>query len=423
MTIKGDLETNNIETWIFEEDLPFSGLIASRVREEIEQTDHLLVILSQQACKSKWVAWELGYALQLRALRGECYPSIIGVLRENTPVPYAIQPLAFGGDEPTGPIYTFSDVRNHTICNAYEVAQLVTQLKPKVTFISRTDGREGELLRESFKCYEKLFPDSAERNAPNDIQAWIDESRLGVHHIPWRDVYAVLHMSELVVGMAYFKAYPAVHWSFGSYFGVRRLWRSNNGITAEWFIEQIDRRLLEIDPNTKGAIWETEKVDLPLLNEVVRRGRIGGYPDTPQALASFRRLRRLNLYHRYGVPALLAADGQALPYWQPAMDDSLLPENEREMILMIRLSANRKLVDVQLGELLDFVYNHLYADAYGGTGTISIPGYSRYLASIRQRVERAAEAGWGLGKLRFRGPIRTLLQLAEREDLVRELDL
>jgi hypothetical protein len=223
--------------------------------------------------------------------------------------------------------------------------------------------------------------------------------------------------------MAYVTTYPVSHWSFGNYLAVRRLWRSNNGSTAEWFREQIDRRLLEIDPDTKGTVWEVEPVDLPLLNETSRRGRIGGYPDTPRVLANIRQLRRLNLYQRHGVPALLAADGLALPYWQPAMDDDLRPENERELILMVRLSQNTRPDDVRLGELLDFVYNDLYADAYGGTGTVSIPGYRRYLASIRERVERAAAGGWALGKLSFRSSIRTLLNLAEQEELVRELDL
>jgi hypothetical protein len=105
------------------------------------------------------------------------------------------------------------------------------------------------------------------------------------------------------------------------------------------------------------------------------------------------------------------------------MDDELHPQNERELILMIQFSQNTHANDVRLAELLDFVYNDLYADAYGGTGIVAIPDFRGYLASIRHRVEQAAAAGWSLGKLSFGRSIRHLLNLAQREDLVRELDL
>ncbi len=423
MTIKRVLEANNIETWIFEEDLPFSTSIADRVREEIAQCDHLLVLLSEAACKSSWVAWELGYALQLQTLRDECYPTIIGVLRDNTRAEYAIQPLAYGQNEPVGSVYMFSDVRNHTVSNAYEVDQLVVQLKPQVTFITRTDGHEGELLQESFKCYEKLFPDPAQRCAPADIETWIDEARIRGSAIRCREVYAVLHLSDLVVGMAYSTSYPDRHWAFGSYFGVRRLWRSNNGSTAEWFSSEIERKLVQIDPDIRGSVFDVEPVDLTLLAEAAQRGRIGGYPDTARVLANIRQLRRLNLYQRHGALAVLAADGRALSYWNPAMDDDLQAENEREMILMVRLLQSTPPETVRLNELLDFLFDDLHGDAYEGPSTVYIPGYRRYLASIRQRVEQAAAGGWRLGKLSFQSAIRTLLNIAKREDLVRELDL
>jgi hypothetical protein len=417
------LEANDNEAWRYEDDLPFSATIAQQVRTAIAQCDHVLVLLSDAACTSDWVAWELGYALELRSTRDERHPTILGVCCNDKNPRHRIQPRVLGSDQPFGPLLDFSAVRTHTMTNPEEIAQLVAQLSPMVTFIGRTDGHEGDLLRESFKCYERLFPEFAERDAPADIQTWIDEARVWPGQRVCEEIYAVLHMGELVVGMAYITAYQRCHLAFGNYFGVRRLWRSNNGSTAESFGAALDRRLIELDPQLRGLVWEVEPADRDLLAGAARRGRIGGHPDSQSVLRSVRQLRRINLYQQHGVRALLGADGNALPYWQPAMDDEMQPENMREMILMVRPFGDVNLAEIRLKELMDFVYGTLYFDAYCGTGTISIPGYRDYLAAIRSRVEHSAAHGWSLGQINYRREIRTLLDIARREDLINELDL
>jgi hypothetical protein len=164
-------------------------------------------------------------------------------------------------------------------------------------------------------------------------------------------------------------------------------------------------------------------VDFKLLGKAATRPRITGHPDTALVLSNLRELRRLNLYQAGGTLALLGPKGEALPYWQPAMDEPLSEENERQLILMARLFPHVRPDDVSLRELLDFVYDDLYGDAYGDAGTVGIPGYRCYVQSVRRRVESAAEEGWSLGKLSFRKSLRQLLRLARQEEVVSELDL
>jgi hypothetical protein len=421
--IKETLEREDIEVWTYEKDLPFSGPIADRVREEISQCDHLFVVLSPAAGRSSWVAWELGHALHLWKSRGERHPSIIGVVSQAGLEATTIQPLAYLTQQPLGPPYSFSAVRNHDLRSPEEVVQLAGQLKPRLTFISRTDGREGDLLRESFKCYEMLFPDAGERDEPSDIETWLTEARIHAGATPWRETYAVMHMGEFVIGMAFFSTHVRRHWSFGNYLGVRRAWRSNNLSRMESFLGQMERRLAEIDPLTKGTVMEVEPVDFKVLELAVSRGRIGGHPDTPIVLSNLRQLRRLNLFQMCGTWAVLGAQGEALPYWQPAMDEEISAGNERQLVLMVRLFSHTRPEDVSLGELVDFVYGDLYGDAYGDAGAVAIPWYREYVRSVRRRVESAAAGGWSLGKLSFRASLRKLLRLAREEEVVRELDL
>ena len=79
------------------------------------------------------------------------------------------------------------------------------------------------------------------------------------------------------------------------------------------------------------------------------------------------------------------------------MTDNLDPVGELPLILMAYLLKGTDKATVTLSEILDFVYDNLYGDAYGGLGDVEIAGYRPYVQSIRNRVEEAAAThGWQL---------------------------
>ncbi|MBI4687338.1 MAG: hypothetical protein HY756_06115 [Nitrospirae bacterium] len=306
-----------------------------------------------------------------------------------------------------------------SVVGCKEVMNVLKEALATVTFITETDGEEGILLNASFRCYESLFPPD-ERDDPADIVIWIDECRRQ-RNPTFQEVYAVVHEKENVIGMAYLTAYLDCHWCFGNYLGVLPDYRQNR--RAEMLLSNLERQLQILDPDAKGIVFEVEPINLELLSEVTRRETIGGHPDEGEVLTHLRRLRRLNLYQSYGALVVLGANGLPLPYWQPSMKDDLNPADELELALMVVLLEGTRQDNVQLNELLDFVYDRLYGDGYGGAGNIEINGFRPYVAGIKRRVKNAAKSGWQLGKWRVNMEIQRLFSRAQKEGLSDKLCL
>ena len=282
------------------------------------------------------------------------------------------------------------------------------------------------MLRKSFKAYESLFPEEEERDSPLDIETWIDEGRLRARAGgPVREIYGVLHMRRIPLGMAFLTAYLEHHWTFGNYFGVRA---GRRGLRrAEFFLENIQDEIQQahMDPNMKGILFEVEPINQEMLSAVEQRGRIRGFPDERHVLQQIRRLRRLHLYQAIGCVALLKEDDrQPLPYWQPSMKENLDPAGELSLILMAYLLKGTDKATVTLAEILDFVYDNLYGDAYGGLGDVEFAGYRPYVQTIRNRVEEAAAAhGWKLDKMSVARRLRNLIHMAHEEGISDLIDL
>ena len=160
------------------------------------------------------------------------------------------------------------------------------------------------------------------------------------------------------------------------------------------------------------------------MRRAAERGGIRGHRDQEEIKDNLRRLRRLNLYQASGCVALLSSKGRPLLTRTPALDGSRSREKEGEYILMLYLLGTP---DVQLSELLDFVYGALYRDAFC-TGGVKYAGYERYIEGFRKRVERSARSGWQLGKVAIpSGAIGALLiklkRIAQKEGISDDIAL
>ena len=92
------------------------------------------------------------------------------------------------------------------------------------------------------------------------------------------------------------------------------------------------------------------------------------------------------------------------------------------MILMVLPLVPKD--QIHLDEVMEFIFEDLYGDAYGLEGSTTEIGGSRdYLADIKARVLREGIAGWFLGSVATKKEYRELLYWAKREGLYELLDL
>lgn len=286
---------------------------------------------------------------------------------------------------------------------------------PEVTFITDTDDDEQlRFLEDSFECAKSLFPDHALLDSLPDIIKWQDQIRHSKDS-PWRMIYAVLHIGECVFGMAYFDMHLKRHWCCGYNFGVKAPWRPER--QAEIFFNRVEEELRRIDPDYKGILFEVEPVNFELLAEVAKRKKIAGFPDEYAICSNIRNLRRLVLFEYHGARILLAANGRPLPYRQPSIG-KLDTTDERELILMVWPRKDFKQENFDLKEVLDFIYDDVYAYAYED----DVPGYRQYVTSIKERVY-GASSGSQLGTVTNQGLYYKLIYCAMKEGLKERIDL
>jgi len=425
LTIREALVRHGFRAWSYEEDLPFGGTLAEEIQSNISECDHFLVILSASAQKSPWVARELGLALKLRKKRGP-RPSILGIYSKpadtrrgrKTKTLCSIRSRRFSDGVPHKSRYDFKNVRYFNF-STDQVSSLVEQLRLKVSFINSTDGEDIDLLTKSFECYRALFPIQKERDAPNDILCWLDEAQAAAGlGLPWKEIYAVMHTGGLPIGMAYLSVHMERHWCFGNYFGVRAGWRQDS--RAKFFLEALKRKLYEVDPGSKGILFEVEPIDYKGLRRAVTARPLRSLQADVRLRTNLRRLRRLFLYTNHHAEAFVDLKGVPLPYWQPAM--TAPPERKKEVPFILMALLRKR--DFPLHELLSFIYDDLYGDAYSGeVSSVEIPGYRKYVEKLKARVAARAARGWQFAKLKLPRSSGELLLRAKKEHLDRWISL
>ena len=181
----------------------------------------------------------------------------------------------------------------------------------------------------------------------------------------------------------------------------------------------------KVDPRMKGTLFEVEEIDFDCLARVEQVGTLAGSPEKEAALRSLRRVRRLQLYQDLGkARAFIGLDGRPLPYRQPAMEDSKDPKSEVPLILMMMpMNGGEESGSIDFGEVAEFVFDRLYGDAYGSTGSINIKDFREYMSPIKNAVLEAAGRGWQLNTVPIDRKIRKLFDIARVEDLDGQLDL
>ncbi len=428
------LQPHNVEVW--DRSMVDGGAdVNPAIKSQIKLCDHVLVLRSTAAATELQVACDIGLALKLHQERGRPRPAIVPISIGEPQDCVAIQPLDFDTKVPVGQAYSFAgkgsvNLRSKNLSE--EICKLAKQLKPETTFITEVDGDEGRLFWESIKVYESLFPEE-ERDPPENIAQWITDGRFAqLNGLRYREIFAVLHKGETPFGMAYLTAYLDYHWAFGNYLGVLPCYRHDR--MTDNFLREITKHLQEIDPQTKGFVFEVEPIDWDCLGRAIERDGIRGSDDETEIKTTLRRLRRLNLYQESGCVTLLRSNNRPLLLRTPALDGSMDPDREGEFIVMLRRLGTP---ETELSELLDFVYDGLYGDAFC-TGAVKYEGYDRYLRGLRRKVERAAKSGWRFGEITpdqlilgkgtkpsngIRPLMIKLLKLARKEGLDEEIGL
>jgi hypothetical protein len=424
--LKAELETRGIETFAYEGDLPFGGQLVQEVERAITRSDYFLVLLSDDARQSVWVGRELGLALHLQRSSHGQHPLVVGVQTEQPCNSTMFDVLDYDSGAPADVSkYDFSGVRcfNYRSGDASsETEDFATFLLPRVTFVNGGTEAEDALLYDSFSVYEQCFPDAAERDDPEDIEEWLALARHGVlTGSRWREVYGVLSVAGRAIGMAFFTSHLQRRWIFANYFAVSRGWRQLR--RAEAFLESVADRLREIQPGLRGVLFEIEPINVASL-EHWQEASITSLPhdERKRLLDNLRNVRRLAWYESYGARALLGADGQPLPYWQPAMEDPLSSANERRLVVMVKTFGDVPLQGPDYEEILSFLYDDLYGDAYG-EGSMEIAGYRPYVETVKQRMLDGQQAGIHVGSLRLSRGVSRALSRAKRDGLFEHLHL
>lgn len=386
-----------IETWNFEENL-FLGHLWENVEKQIRESDYFLLILSDDAIGKDGVRRELGIALHYRDKReGNPYPQIVGV-RATRGAPTSIIPLKWTGDcdisfEAQSSLTPY-DCGRERFYEIEEIEALAKRLLPETTIITDYGS---ELFEASIPCYDALFPYN-EQDGPEDIKRWAaEEEELGEDSSS-RDLYLVHHVDNHVIGVAYFSTYVDQPWWFGNYFGILQQFKTNR---AKRFFNDIDRKLNGVNPRSRGIVFEIDYIDhgrLRFLRDVLVKGDKHTLVQSEAFAEGLRRLERLFIFSQWGAQMVLGANGKPLPYWQPAMRRPLDPKEKVRLFLMFKRHGSMERVDFSTYDVLEFVYNRVYADAYGGTDTASITGFRKHLAGIRRYVRsRMARSGEQLG--------------------------
>jgi hypothetical protein len=65
--------------------------------------------------------------------------------------------------------------------------------------------------------------------------------------------------------------------------------------------------------------------------------------------------------------------------------------------------------------MLQFIYDELYSDAYGGAGNIEIKGYRSYVAEVKARIEARVVPGCRTGKIIVQSKLRALLNRVKKD--------
>ena len=105
------------------------------------------------------------------------------------------------------------------------------------------------------------------------------------------------------------------------------------------------------------------------------------------------------------------------------MTEPLDATQERRFILMCLPKVDSSSSPFDTSDAIQFIYEKLYMDTYGGTGEVEIAGFREYIQSLRHRVEKKAKESH-LGKYKIpNGLYSGLIKIARKERILARLAL
>jgi len=416
-TIKHGLENIGISVFDFESDLGFGRPIWDSVRRKIETSDYLLVLLSRAALLSDAVAREIGLAFELLRKSGPS-PIIVGVTARELPS-MTILPQRFDDGTPFAAPIDFAALRCFSEWrDANALADFGRSLLPYVTFVTSTsDPSSLELFLRSKPCLLQLFPELTHSDYVDRIWAWQQETE--APGSKWKDVYGVLELDQQPIGVLYASVPVQGHFAFGNYFGV--IGGSRHHDRAHRLVETSKQRIREINANIRGIVFEAQVPDLAFLEALSARSErehLALMADQQALKQSLRALARLMIYQSRRTLTLVDDEGLPLPIPTPSQRASFLDDSLGSHLLMYSAwSGDGGVSDADLGPLLHFVYDQLYADAYGDESELGFRGYRQYVANLRKGYVEQHRGRARIGKVAIPRNVKLLLIQADLQGL------
>ena len=90
---------------------------------------------------------------------------------------------------------------------------------------------------------------------------------------------------------------------------------------------------------------------------------------------------------------------------------------------MVKLLNNMKSQSVDVVEAINFIFDNLFGEGYGGIEATEIPNYRPYVARLKSRILDSANRGCKLGNLRISRPIKDLWERCRQDELFGDLDI
>ena len=404
MKLKAQLETSQIKCWLFERDLCYGSDIFSAVKKAIAESCFLIVYLSKDSLESKWIQWELGYAVELQTLgQGSKRPIILPVhsFEEiNDSQELVIQPLKFGTKKPMGKPIPFHRRRGHKLSD--NVEGLLKSLIPQTTMIKDPHGDHKILLDNLFPLWETLFPDEADRPSRMDVEQWLNLSNNNGNIEGWPDILLVSHFGDEVIGFGYLSYSFNYSHAYGTFLGISKTWR-NTDIGLRWFKEQILCELKNIYPKCEGVYFDVDPINYKIIEDWAQKKN----PNKSgcEILEQARRLRRIFLFTGNNGYILTGQDSAPIEIIQPCLMEPLIRQNERPHYLMYLPLANNTVPSFNK-EFIEMYYDSFLA-GFGPDGA-NIPEYVDHLNNIKSRQLDAIPNGAKFQKMYFNQAMKKL---------------
>lgn len=371
---------------------PFVGIDGATKRAQfIRDCDHFLLLHSPLTPEDSQVRSDLGLVLTLHAMRQRQHPQITIISSQSRPTSQNIVPLNADGMPLDGAYdLSFAHPLRLGVGERERLGMLVRQMHSRIEFLTGAEAHHKALFDQSIRVYQQLFPDAREHDDPKRIWDWIQHEQPqagGTYLTPWRAIYGVYSIADLVVGMTFISGNVQRPYAYGNFFGVLRSWREEN--RANDFLMEAVARLREAAPSAKAIAFEVETVNFKLLERVAheRPGKgpnkkpLLGYSQDEDAklLENIRNLRRFLFYDRkncwvavHPCEAKAPSDSQWEPHLftrnpavfvQPGLRQPY-PDNQIPLYFMVRPLEGCDIGSVTVPQLVDFAYDDLYASAY-----------------------------------------------------------